>query len=552
MRLSAGPVLAAGGGSGLLGVRLLLLFGVLLLLVAVVGFLRQAWRRRATRDEQDLPELLDPPEETGGVLAAPLRGAYLGTADAGHWLEWFSASGLGGKEGSYISVYESGVRVDRRGKPFWIPREAVRGARFERAHVGKVAAPGRLLVIAWSLDGRELETGFRGDDRARQPQVMRSVHELIGPPTAPTDGEITSPRPAVRSLRQLRPRRHNTLGVGLPGGRGRGTQQAQPGRAAQAQPGRGLRPRRRERPRSLEQEIADRRGADPYGTGPRLAGAAGIDPYVTGPRAQAVPPTGPRAQPAPPTGPRAQAVPRTGPHSRTAGLYREPEQPTELLRPVDPLQPGPGEQYGQVGQYPQPPGGFPATGPAAPGQPGPAPRGAPTARPPAGGAAPGAFVAAQPTAPRVYPAPVAPPAPPDAYGPAAQAGRGPRPGGPYPDDRYPGGGQYPRDPGAAPGSARDPYPAPGRPATGPRGPYPGRPGAAAPVDPRAQAPGPGQGPGHVRAPGQEYPAGREPYPPRDPDADPRGAAGAGGAADDPYADPYGRYDARRQRPRPRQ
>jgi len=542
MRLSAGPVLAAGGGSGLLGVRLLLLFGVLLLLVAVVGFLRQAWRRRATRDEQDLPELLDPPEETGAVLAAPLRGAYLGTADAGHWLEWFSSSGLGGKEGSYISVYESGVRVDRRGKPFWIPRDAVRGARFERAHVGKVAAPGRLLVVAWSLDGRELETGFRGDDRARQPQVMRAVHDLIGPPTAPTDGEITSPRPAVRSLRQLRPRRHNTLGVGLPGGRGRGIQQAQPGRAPQAQPGRGLRPRRRERPSSLEQEIADRRGADPYGTGPRLARAAGNDPYVTGPRAQVVPPTGPRAQPVPPAGPRAQAVPRTGPHSRTAGLYREPEQPTELLRPVDPLQPGPAEQYGQVGRSPQPSGGFPATGPAA-ARPGPAPRGAPAARPPAAGPAPGAFAAAQPTAPRAYPAPVAPPAPPDAYGPDAQAARGARdgrqyPGDQYPDGRYPGGGQYPRDPGPAPGGAR--------------GRYPGRPGAAAPADPRAQAPGPGQGPGHARAPGQQYPTGREPYPARDPDADPRGAAGTGGAADDPNADPYGQYDARRHRPRPQQ
>lgn len=514
MKLSAGRVhAAAGGGSGLLGVRLLLVFGVLLLVVAVIGFLRQVWRRRATRDEEDLPELLAPPQEPGTVLAAPLRGAYLGTADAGHWLEWFSASGLGGKEGSYISVYESGVRVDRAGRSFWIPREAVRGARFERAHVGKVAAPGRLLVIAWSLDGRELETGFRGEDRVRQPKVMRSVHDLIGPPTAPTDGEITSPHQAVRSLRQLRPRRHQPVGAGAGpapalGAEGRGPGpaqgQGQPvarGRGThQGQPGRSIRPRRRERPRALDQEIADRRGDDPYGTGPRAQARPNVDPYVTSPRN--VPFGAGPGQPG--RAPDPNPYPAGRPH--VSGPPSGPGRSPATGQPP------------RTGEYP------PATGPRGVPRTGghPAPAGREGAQHPA----------AQPTAPRAYPAPVVPPAPPAHYGtggygsgyPGAQRqdqrpdARHPDPR--HPDPRHPGADQYPAgQPGPADDRPDDPYAETPYPRPGWRDPYAARPGA----------------PADDRYPGDQHAWEREGRP--DPYAD-------------PYEDPYGQYDAGRRRPRP--
>ncbi|MBL7502193.1 hypothetical protein I6A81_39390, partial [Frankia sp. CN7] len=354
---------AEDGGPGLLGLRLLLLVGILLLLVAVVGFLRQMWRRRATRQEDDLPELLAPPEDRGTVLSAPLRGSYLGTTDAGYWLEWFSARGLGGKDGSYITVHVAGIQVDRGKMSFWIPREAVRGARLERAHAGKVAAPGRLLVIAWSLEGRELETGFRGDDRARQPKVAHAVHELIGPPAAPTDGEITSPRPTVRALRQLRPRRHQPAGAEGAGGhaarrgQGQGTHQA---------PHRGSRLHRRGGSRTPQQDIADRRGADPYGTGPRRAGGHSVDPYVTSPRGV------PRG-----TGPAAPGG-AAGPTPAPPAAQAPPARPAAAAPPARPpgtgVGPGPGS-YGQAapdttpyGQAARPTGPPPAS-PAGPGEP---------------------------------------------------------------------------------------------------------------------------------------------------------------------------------------
>ncbi|WP_239309961.1 MULTISPECIES: hypothetical protein [unclassified Frankia] len=194
-------------GPDRLGLHLVFALGCLLLFVAAVGGMRRTWRHRAERQEEDLPDLPVVPGQTGTVLTAPLKGLYLGTVDAGHWLDRITARGLGGRADAYVTVYEHGIQVDRTGsEPFWIPRDAVRGARLERAHAGKVAGAGRIIVLAWSFGGHELETGLRGDDRARQPKVVRAVHGLIGPAPGPTDGEVTRPRPVGRAVSRLRPR----------------------------------------------------------------------------------------------------------------------------------------------------------------------------------------------------------------------------------------------------------------------------------------------------------------------------------------------------------
>ncbi len=209
------PLAAPDRGPDRLGLHLLFAFGCLLLFIAAVDGMRRSWRHRAKRQEEDLPDMPEVPEQTGAVVAAPLKGLYLGTVDAGHWLDRITARGLGGRADAYVSVYDHGIRVDRAGsEPFWIPREAVRGARLERAHGGKVAGVGRIIVIAWSLGAHELETGLRGDDRARQPKVVRAVHALIGPLPAPMDGEVTKPRPVGRAVSRLRPRVLGTAAQG--------------------------------------------------------------------------------------------------------------------------------------------------------------------------------------------------------------------------------------------------------------------------------------------------------------------------------------------------
>ncbi|MCK9897477.1 hypothetical protein [Frankia sp. AgB32] len=253
-------VLALGRAPSRLGLQVLLAVGLLLLLVAIVGALARAWQSRATEQEENLPDLPEPPTEPGTVLAAPLRGTYLGTVDAGHWLEWIAARGLGGRIAGYVSVYETGVRVDRGGDTFWIPRDAVRGARLERAHAGKVSAPGRLIVIAWSYGGHELETGFRGEDRARQPKAVRAVHELIGPPPAHlAGGDITSPHALPRIRPRLRPRSTAT-GPARPGS----------GQPTEEMPAIRTAVRRRRGPRG-DGRAPDPRGADPRPVAERRA-----------------------------------------------------------------------------------------------------------------------------------------------------------------------------------------------------------------------------------------------------------------------------------------
>jgi carbamoyl-phosphate synthase small subunit len=281
--LSANVAIAVHRGPARLGLHLMLAVGVLLLFIAAVAGMRRGWVRRA-KGQDDLPVLLDPPPEVGLALAAPLKGLYLGTVDAGHWLDRVVTQGLGGRANGYCAVYEAGVRVDRTGAdPFWIPRDAVRGARLERAHAGKVAGPGRIVVIAWSYGGRELETGFRGSDRARQPKIVRAVHELFGPmPARALDGEVTSPQPIVRAFPRLRrshppapaaprqPQAQQSPGQQLPG-------QQSPGQQSPGQP-----PQAQRRRAPLAQPPAPRQAPAPQ---PRF-GPGG-------------PPTGPLAPPVP-------------------------------------------------------------------------------------------------------------------------------------------------------------------------------------------------------------------------------------------------------------
>ncbi|WP_163551992.1 hypothetical protein [Candidatus Frankia alpina] len=316
---AAGPVVfAADRGPDRLGLHLLLVVGLLLLFVAVVGTMLRARRNKADRQEEDLPELPGPPAEPGTVLAAPLRGMYLGTVDAGHWLERIAAHGLGGRVGGYVSVYETGVRVDRGSDAFWIPRDAVRGARLERAHAGKVSAPGRLVVIAWSYGGHELETGFRGEDRARQPKVVRAVHDLIGPPPAHlASGDVTSSHAVPRMRPRLRPR------AAVPGPGGAPPPWPNSGQPTEEMPAirTGPRLRRGERgaARGDRPGAADRFDYPQRRRDPRHPDAYQPDPRRGGPR-----PTDPHQSDPHPAGPR-------------SGDRGRPEQSDTGRSPVDPL-----------------------------------------------------------------------------------------------------------------------------------------------------------------------------------------------------------------------
>ncbi|ONH53384.1 hypothetical protein CcI49_32310 [Frankia sp. CcI49] len=371
----AGPVVAVGRPSGA-ALHLLLAFGLLLLAVAFVGAMRRAWSGRAQEQEEDLPDLPEPPEQTGNVLAAPLRGRYLGTVDAGHWREWIAARGLAGHDGDYIAVYEQGVRVDRDGHAFWIPREAVRGARLERGHAGKVAAPSRLVVVAWSFDGRELETGFRGEDRARQPRVVRSVHDLIGPmPTAPLPGDITSPHAVPRVRARLRPRVTTPRPTPTPGAvspeaagagaAGRRVPGPGPGPATMPIPVIGRQPRRRSGnplPGNQPRLPANGTAGHPVGT-PHLGGPTSTSPVPTGSMPTGPVPTRPVSTGPVPTGPVPTSAAHTGSHeveAHTTGIRRTGAH--GVVSYGGSLAGGGTQETAVPGTGGYPTGGYPATG----------------------------------------------------------------------------------------------------------------------------------------------------------------------------------------------
>jgi hypothetical protein len=51
--------------------------------------------------------------------------------------------------------------------PIWIPDESVVAIRTERAMTGKALTHDGILAIRWRLpSGTEIDTGFRGDNRA--------------------------------------------------------------------------------------------------------------------------------------------------------------------------------------------------------------------------------------------------------------------------------------------------------------------------------------------------------------------------------------------------
>lgn len=169
-----------------LGARLLLTAGVLALVVGVYLLMRRGWRRR-TAAQADLPPLPIPPPVDGAPLLDPLPGLYVGTTRTGDWLDRVTASGLSARARGRLLLTADGLVVERAGAAaLFVPGPAIREARVEAAHAGKVVGPGGLLVVSWELgEGVLLDSGFRGDDHDRHDLWVRALRHLIGSGVAP-------------------------------------------------------------------------------------------------------------------------------------------------------------------------------------------------------------------------------------------------------------------------------------------------------------------------------------------------------------------------------
>ncbi len=172
-----------------LGTRLLLTLAVLALAAAAYLLMRRGWRRRA-RSQATLPPLPPPPAADGPALLDPLPGLYVGTTRAGDWLDRIAAQDLSARARGRLRLTATGVTVDRDGaSTLFLPGPAIRDARVDSAHAGKVVGPGGVLVITWELGrsgpdgGALLDTGFRADHHDQHDVWVRALRHLATPAT---------------------------------------------------------------------------------------------------------------------------------------------------------------------------------------------------------------------------------------------------------------------------------------------------------------------------------------------------------------------------------
>jgi hypothetical protein len=147
-----------------------LLLVVALVVLAWAG-MAWGWRRRSRR-HSDLPVPHSPPDSLDDPLLV-VEGLFVGTVLAEQWLDRVVAQGLGSRSGAALSVFDSGVLLDRDGRdPIWIRAGDLLGSRRDTGLAGKVTETGGLVVWTWRLGDRLLESGLR-------PRFAADVDELV-------------------------------------------------------------------------------------------------------------------------------------------------------------------------------------------------------------------------------------------------------------------------------------------------------------------------------------------------------------------------------------
>ncbi|MFD6425540.1 hypothetical protein [Streptomyces sp. NPDC060198] len=158
---------------------------ILVFVAFVYWLMRQGWKWRGSL-QSDLPELPATPAGFGDeppILT--LTGRYHGSTTAGQWLDRIVAHGLGTRSRVELTLTDQGLDVVRPGATgFFVPAEALREARHERAIAGKVLPEGGLLVITWAHGDKLIDSGFRSD-RADEHQTWI---DTLTPLTSTTEG----------------------------------------------------------------------------------------------------------------------------------------------------------------------------------------------------------------------------------------------------------------------------------------------------------------------------------------------------------------------------
>ncbi|WP_411083553.1 hypothetical protein [Streptomyces sp. cmx-18-6] len=165
--------------------RIAWVVGLAVLVALVYWLMRQGWKWRGSL-QSGLPELAAAPEGFDREEAVlTLTGRYHASTTAGQWLDRIVAHGLGARSRAELTLTASGLDVQRPGAAdFFIPADALREARLDKALAGKVLPEGGLLIITWAHGGTLIDSGFRSDHAAEHPAWVEAVNHL----TSTTEG----------------------------------------------------------------------------------------------------------------------------------------------------------------------------------------------------------------------------------------------------------------------------------------------------------------------------------------------------------------------------
>ncbi|MFK4084520.1 hypothetical protein ACI2LF_10460 [Kribbella sp. NPDC020789] len=153
------------------------ILGTVLVIAAAYYGMYRGWRNRQARQAElaPLPEV--PAGNTRGV-----EGVYVATTSAGDWMDRIAVHELGVRSTADLAVSEAGLIFHRQGAAdVFIPADHLTAVRTDRGIAGKVTAEkSGLVVVTWSHDGRELDTGFRPRRKADTAALTASIATLIG------------------------------------------------------------------------------------------------------------------------------------------------------------------------------------------------------------------------------------------------------------------------------------------------------------------------------------------------------------------------------------
>ncbi len=155
-------------------------FGILGTLLVIGGGwfgMYRGWRNRQSRQADLAPLPAVPEGKVKGV-----EGVYVATTTAGDWMDRIAVHELGVRSTADLAVSEAGLIFHRQGaSDVFIPADRLTGVRTDRGIAGKVTAEASgLVVVTWTHDGRELDTGFRPRRKADSAGLTESISTLIG------------------------------------------------------------------------------------------------------------------------------------------------------------------------------------------------------------------------------------------------------------------------------------------------------------------------------------------------------------------------------------